>query len=1026
MKTSIKATLLAAAVASMSPAALAAGLGKINVMSGLGQPLRAEIQVDASAQELKTLAARIASAETFRQANIPYPAVATSVRIALDSRGSRTVLKISSEKPVDDPIVNLLIELNWASGNLAREYVFLLDPVDLEIARPKAVHKEVPVAPRAEPRPETPASAPQAQTDSSAPATGQTAASSYTTQRGDTLARIARANRPEGVTLDQALVALYRENADAFSSRNINRLRSGAILRIPSAAEMQAIDAGEARREVVAHSTDFQAYRRKLAESVAGRDAAPGAETSSGQESSGRVVPRLEEPQQAQASGDKVQISRGAAGRAGGKASQEATNRIRTLEEDLVAREKALDEANSRVTELERNISDLQKLLEIKSRSMGQDPQRAQDTPPRQPDQPQPPVVSPPSETSPASDAPAEAAGSSPAGASVSPAVPVEPPPPVEAPKPEVPPPPPPPKPAPVAPQKTASGFLQYLTPPTLAGLGGVLALLLGYGGYRVWKRRKDAAATDDGSSMLMSEFPPESSGVFAAAGGQSIDTSGNASSLIHTDFSQSGLSAIDADEGVDPVAEADVYMAYGRDAQAEEILLDALKADPSRTAIHLKLLEIYAQRKNGKQFETIAGELYSRTGGVGPDWEKAAQMGSRLDPGNPLYEGGKTQGPTDADVSRSESPHLPAGGGGTVAAAMAAAAMRHDGGSGGEKNPAGTPADLDFSGSVPVIEPSASQLKDTWAMPGALSGDLGQSDNIAPPAEPATVDVPAIDTLDLDFDLDLDAGAPPETPASTARHNAAVETDPLGNGATLDFDLDLSNGPATEPPAMQASPVPRPAGPITAELRSSDLVFDLGDSSAPAEQAKASPPEIAPKASSPQPEQDRQAAFPGNDKSGVATVLGNDMGLATVAQHGLTFDLPELAASKPLDADDFSFDMSETAIDPDMPFPRSDDMVVDLERSNLDGGLLDFGSDQDDIVPQSPSSALPVADMPAGMGGEMGDDHEDDVDTRLELARAYDEMGDREGARELLEEVMREGSPKQQSDARAMLDRLG
>jgi pilus assembly protein FimV len=106
------------------------------------------------------------------------------------------------------------------------------------------------------------------------------------------------------------------------------------------------------------------------------------------------------------------------------------------------------------------------------------------------------------------------------------------------------------------------------------------------------------------------------------------------------TDFSQSGLSAIDTDEGVDPVAEADVYMAYGRDAQAEEILQDALRADPERVAIYLKLLEIYAQRKSVKQFETVATDLYARTGGRGADWERAAVMGRKLDPENPLYGG--------------------------------------------------------------------------------------------------------------------------------------------------------------------------------------------------------------------------------------------------------------------------------------------------------------------------------------------------------------------------------------------------
>ncbi|MBS1171771.1 MAG: fimV, partial [Proteobacteria bacterium] len=116
-------------------------------------------------------------------------------------------------------------------------------------------------------------------------------------------------------------------------------------------------------------------------------------------------------------------------------------------------------------------------------------------------------------------------------------------------------------------------------------------------------------------------------------------------------------MTAIDADEGVDPVAEADVYMAYGRDAQAEEILLDALKNEPTRHAIHVKLMEIYAQRKSLKQFENHASELYAQTGGVGADWEKAAAMGRKLDPANPLYGGKPAAEPVAAATPAVASP---------------------------------------------------------------------------------------------------------------------------------------------------------------------------------------------------------------------------------------------------------------------------------------------------------------------------------------------------------------------------------
>jgi pilus assembly protein FimV len=112
----------------------------------------------------------------------------------------------------------------------------------------------------------------------------------------------------------------------------------------------------------------------------------------------------------------------------------------------------------------------------------------------------------------------------------------------------------------------------------------------------------------------------------------------------------------------VDPVAEADVYMAYGRDAQAEEILLEAKQKDPRRFAIHLKLLEIYLSRKDVKPFDVLATELFKGTGGFGPEWEKAVAMGLQLDPRNPLFASGQqtapeSRGPQETIIETSGAP---------------------------------------------------------------------------------------------------------------------------------------------------------------------------------------------------------------------------------------------------------------------------------------------------------------------------------------------------------------------------------
>ena len=179
-------------------------------------------------------------------------------------------------------------------------------------------------------------------------------------------------------------------------------------------------------------------------------------------------------------------------------------------------------------------------------------------------------------------------------------------------------------------------GFIETLTGSeyVLPTLGVLLALLAGFGIYR-YKRRDQGAAVD--SSFLESRLQPDS--FFGASGGQRIDTSESSSaagsSMVYSP------SQLDAAGDVDPVAEADVYLAYGRDLQAEEILKEALRTHPSRVAIHAKLLEIYAKRRDLKGFEVVAAEAFGLTRGSGPEWAYICEMGRELDSSNPLYQQG-------------------------------------------------------------------------------------------------------------------------------------------------------------------------------------------------------------------------------------------------------------------------------------------------------------------------------------------------------------------------------------------------
>ncbi len=169
--------------------------------------------------------------------------------------------------------------------------------------------------------------------------------------------------------------------------------------------------------------------------------------------------------------------------------------------------------------------------------------------------------------------------------------------------------------------------------PFVLPGAGVVLALLAGLGVYR-WRSR--ARSESGETSFLESRLQPDS--FFGASGGQRIDTrdAGGASSSMSYSLSQ-----LDAIGDVDPVAEADVYLAYGRDLQAEEILKEALRSNPDRLAIRTKLLEVYAKRRDTKGFEMLATQLYALAKGEGDDWHKAQELGQQIDPDNPLYKQG-------------------------------------------------------------------------------------------------------------------------------------------------------------------------------------------------------------------------------------------------------------------------------------------------------------------------------------------------------------------------------------------------
>ena len=756
MGKTISAAILALGFALATPlAAFAAGLGKLTVLSPLGQPLNAEVEIVALRPgEEDTLVARVAPPEAFSAAGIEPGAVLNTMRFTIERRGAQRILRMTTTQPVNDPFVEVLVELQSGTGRLVREYTFLLDPPEYKardaLAAPPKPKPAAPKPAAATPESEKPAAAPpplvqetKAEPKEAKPTPPVVAAapmtpeppkeeaakvqampleepakpleepakpsateepSIYEVQKGDTLAQIAQANLAGGVTLNQMLVAIYRANQDAFLRENVNWVRAGAILNMPSAEAVGTVDSAEANRIVRANMQEFRDYRSRLAASPAVVESAAGQP-----ETTGQIEPKPEAPKPA-APQDQVRLSKVDPQKPAGAAAARG--------DDAVARERALKEAQSRIGDLEKNVADLQKLLELKNQQLAELERKAAGA------QPTPAAPTPPPAPAPtAAETPKPAAAAEPAPA-VKPAA-----------KPVAAKPAPPPAPEP----SLLDEFLE--NPVALGGLALVVLLLLVYA-LVSYRKKKSAQARFQDSVMDA-----------AAAGPTMNEPTLRATTPVLGQTVASAPPPGMAAEEVDPIAEADVYMAYGRDAQAEEILKEALQKDSRRVAVHAKLLEIYAKRKDMRAFEQTALKVKNLTHGSGPEWDKAAALGKSIDPSNGFYAGaaGAAAGAYVAQAA-AEAPPAPA--------------LDFDVGS--ATQPVSLP---DLALDVPKPEDTGIDFDVSSAPAKADTGlDFNLDDNPAPPAPLAAPD--------LTLDLNLDAGSPNKAEAGAAPDLSTISLD--------------------------------------------------------------------------------------------------------------------------------------------------------------------------------------------------------------------------------------------------------
>lgn len=580
-----------------APAAMALGLGRLVVESNLGQPLRAEVPLLAfHAADRRVVTVRLASSSAFAAAGIRKGRALRSVICRIHrTAGGHYVVLLRSERIIDAPFLHFILRVKGPEGSLLREYTALLNPV----SGVQAVNHRLPDHSRAQPYSSVFRVRAAPPVHPNVP---------LRVQPGQNLWVIAAARAPAHATMPQTLEAFLRANPGAFFDHNVNDLRAGVLLRVPSRRAILAVSARHAAHWLRSQNQAWGRYRQALA-AVPVSTGIP-SHSVEGIVRTVQVLPAARPLLRIEAA--HLPAVSTAAGRA-----------------TLTARTAGLA---AHMAVLRQELRKTRELIALDNRELAVLEHEAATV-----RHPGAPMVTGMVHTVRPSVAPA--AVSRPA---VSKPI-VKRPPVVVRPLP------------PVAPAPSFLGMLAHDTSarPLLLGL---LALVIG-GGLLYYRQRRRSMAEFEESIL---------SGGGLNSEGQMPDTAGlpkTPEASFLSEFSQAGgVGNMHTDE-VDPMAEADVYLAYGRDEQAEEILKEAITKDADRLELKLKLLEIYFQRHDTKTFEIVAEELYATTNGKGPLWQKAEELGHRLDPTNPLFKrgartaGGATIGPVPSE----EAPSQPA-----------------------------------------------------------------------------------------------------------------------------------------------------------------------------------------------------------------------------------------------------------------------------------------------------------------------------------------------------------------------------
>jgi pilus assembly protein FimV len=567
-------------------------LGPVQVQSVLGEPLRAEVElVDLNPAEAGSVRAEIASEAFFRMLGLGYKPLLSGVQLSLQRKpDGRSVIRLDSKEAVAEPFLDLILEVTWPSGKLARDFTLLFaspaagKPVEPALAMADLQAAKVAVAtPDAAPLIPVPGQAASEKAAATAKPTPAKAESIPTAadrrvlvKPGDTASKLLMTTPINQVSLDQMLVALLRNNPNAFVAGNVNRLMAGAVLAMPTPEQALAIDRQAATQMIVLQSEDFDAFRQQLARNVGLAQTPPPS-----REVSGKVQSLAEDKSPRPAPADKLTLTKGALTGSGA--------------EEKIAQAQQAKDTTERLAELSKNLRDLDEASKL-GKAAGL------------------PATSTAAAAKPGQSLASQGESKAPVdtitaiSGSAVPSVKAQ---------------------APVVAANPNPNLIDRLAQNPLvlpaSGVAGLLLLLVSWGVFR-WRRT---------APPVPSRTEKKDSDAQTLEGGEAMTPEGYTSSSVrglveptmHEDAS-----------GQDLLKQVQNELASDSTTDFESLLRAGLEKNPNEIALHLELMEIYGERQDSAAFEAQALKVLNLTGGKGEDWDKVLHMGRTVDPGNPLY----------------------------------------------------------------------------------------------------------------------------------------------------------------------------------------------------------------------------------------------------------------------------------------------------------------------------------------------------------------------------------------------------